>query len=83
MRVRFCVHSETEETQRTGAISHRDREALSSAMLAGAREIMGHDIRDGHLGLTMRIDAKDDGGTVVETLHFRDAVSISHGQASA
>jgi hypothetical protein len=53
-----------------------DIESLRTAVLFAARDLIAGDIRDGIVDLRSRIDAEDESGTIVYTLHFRHALNI-------
>jgi hypothetical protein len=59
---------------------HMPREAIAGAALSAARDCMAHDIRSGRLDLKYRIDVQNEGGEIVHTMHFADAVDISAAQ---
>ena len=52
-------------------------EAVVGAALLAARDCMAGDIRTGRLRLDQRIDVHDEGGELVHTLSFKDAVEIA------
>ena len=52
-------------------------EAVRRAVLEGARDVLGNEIKSGGvMDLRYRIDAEDESGTVVYSLPFRHAVNI-------
>jgi hypothetical protein len=51
-------------------------EALRTAVLFCARDLMAGDIRNGTIDLRYRIDAEDEQGTLVYSLPFKHALSI-------
>jgi hypothetical protein len=54
-----------------------DMAALRKAVLAGARDVLGEELkRSGLLDFRYRIDAEDEAGNVVYSLPFAHAVSI-------
>ncbi len=52
-------------------------EAVANAALTIARDCMGHDLRSGRLELKYRLDVENEGGEIVHTLQFSDAVTIA------
>lgn len=57
-------------------IDFADAETACAAALAGAREMMCDQLVKGRLCLYHRIEVEDEGGRVILTLPFGDAVSI-------
>ena len=53
-----------------------DIEAVQKKALESARDTLSHDMKDGVLDLKYRIDVEDAGGTVVYSLHLRDAFKM-------
>jgi hypothetical protein len=53
-----------------------DIEALRTAVLFTARDLMAGDIRNGMIDLRFRIDAENENGQVVFSLPFKHALSI-------
>ena len=53
-----------------------DVESLKKAVLFSVRDLIAGDVRDGVVDLRYRIDAEDEGGTIVYTLAFRHAFNI-------
>ena len=51
-------------------------EAIANATLYAARDCMVHDLRSGRLDLKYWIDVQDEGGKIVHTIQFADAVEI-------
>lgn len=51
-------------------------EAMRTAALVTARELIAHDIRDGVLDLRFRLEAESEGGELVYSLPFGSAISI-------
>lgn len=66
---------ETEILDQDGS-RHADLSAVNAALIAGARDLLGHDLLEGRaLDLRCRIDAETD-GAVVATLAFKNAIII-------
>jgi hypothetical protein len=57
-----------------------DAEAARAEALAGAREMMCDQVRNGRLSLHHRIEVEDDRGQAVLTLPFDEAVRIETGE---
>ncbi len=51
-------------------------EAVAGAALMQARDCMAGDVKGGKIDFHYRIDVHDEGGAVVHTLAFEDAVEI-------
>ncbi len=51
-------------------------EALRTAVMFSARDIIAGDIRNGVIDFRYRIDVEDAGGTIVYSLGFRHAFNI-------
>ena len=51
-------------------------EAVTGTALAQARDCMAGDVKDGRLDLGYQIDVHDEGGVVVHSLAFKDALQI-------
>ena len=54
-----------------------DVRAARDVAVAGARDILAAEIRDGRIDLSWRIEVADGGGEVVLSLPFSDAVSVT------
>ena len=50
-----------------------DDAAIAGCAMRNARDILSHDIREGRIDLRFRIDAEDEDGNVVHSLHFSEA----------
>ena len=53
-----------------------DLDALRAGVLKNVRDVMSGDIRLGVIDFRYRVEAEDEAGTVVHTLHFKDAAEI-------
>jgi Domain of unknown function (DUF6894) len=53
-----------------------DAEAVPGAALLQARDCMSADVKSGRLEMHYRIDVHDEGGQVVHSLSFDDALEI-------
>lgn len=53
-----------------------DTGALDRAMLAGARDLIAGDVKNGLIDFRFRIDAEDEDGALVRSLRFAEAVEI-------
>jgi hypothetical protein len=58
------------------------QEAMVTATLQEARDIIAHDARQGQIKLGYRLDVEDAGGKLVHRLQFDDAVEIVRGAAN-
>ena len=56
-----------------------DMDAVRDPVLTSARDTIAGDVHQGNLDFGYRIEAEDDSGRVVHTLHFKDAVRIVRG----
>ena len=54
-----------------------DLAAARGGAIAAAREIMGEDLKTGHLCLACFVDIADDGGQTLTRLDFADALTIT------
>lgn len=52
---------------------------VAQAALDAARDCIAGDVRKGRIDMRSRIDVEDQGGAVVHTLRFGDAVTIIQG----
>jgi hypothetical protein len=50
---------------------------LRRSVLAGARDLMSADVKQGKLDLRYRIDAENEAGQLVLSIPFKEAVSIT------
>ena len=66
------THVEDEEGRELVDIVDARRSAI-----AEAREVMSHEVREGRLCLSCRIDVRDEVGTLVLTLPFREALAVT------
>jgi hypothetical protein len=75
---RFFLHLRdgTDELLDPDGSEFADLEALQASVLANARSIIGDEARSGTIDLRQRIDAEDDGGNIVHSLSFANAVRI-------
>lgn len=55
----------------------RDLAAARDVALEGARDILAAEVKSGKIDLSWRIDVVDQGGAVVLTLPFSDAVLVA------
>jgi hypothetical protein len=55
---------------------HRDFEAAYLAAVAGARDVMCTQVRDGHLNLDETVELHDASGVHLATVRFADALKI-------
>ena len=53
-------------------------EKLVQAVAAAARELIAHGALSGEIDFGYRIEAESEGGVVVHTLSFRDAVKMTN-----
>lgn len=53
-----------------------DLAAARAKALEGIRDYLGHEAMAGTLDLRGQIDIADSAGTVLDTIHFKDAVTI-------
>ena len=51
-------------------------DAVAGAALLSARDCMAGDVQAGRLDLRYRIDVEDDGGAIVHSVGFADALEI-------
>ena len=58
-----------------------DVEAAARAALAGAREMICVQVKNGRLHLGHRIEVEDEAGAQVLVLHFGDAIEIERGES--
>lgn len=58
-------------------------QAVHAATLREAREIIGHDARDGRIKLSYHIAVEDADGRVIHHLEFEDAVTVVRGASNA
>jgi hypothetical protein len=65
-----------DETLDPEGLEFVDIDALRTAVLFTARDLMAGDIRNGIVDLRFRIDAEDENGTIVYTLSFQHALNI-------
>jgi hypothetical protein len=82
---RFYLHLRdgTDETLDPDGSEFADMEALRRAALAGARDVMGNEVKSGGImDLRYRIDAENEAGEVVYSLPFKHAVNIIPEQAA-
>ena len=56
---------------------------MHAATLREAREIIGHDARDGRIKLSYHIAVEDADGRVIHHLEFEDAVTVVRGASNA
>ncbi|WP_375393277.1 hypothetical protein [uncultured Sphingomonas sp.] len=82
MLVPLHLRSGTEDTFGDELVAYADEKALSAGMLTGARDLMCHDTIGGHLDPTLRIDAEDTAGAIVQTLRFEDRLTIARRQVN-
>jgi hypothetical protein len=54
-----------------------DLESAHAVALKSAREIIAEQVKEGEVSLADRIEIVDESGTVVGTVGFRDAVTIT------
>jgi len=76
---RYYLHlrDSTDETLDPEGLELLDLEAVKTAALAAARDLIANDIEsDGVFDLRYRIDAEDDAGQLLYRLPFKDAVRI-------
>jgi hypothetical protein len=79
---RFYLHLRdgTDETLDPDGLECADMEAVRRAVLSNARGIIGAEVKDGGvIDFRFRIDAEDEGGTVLYSLPFKNAVNIIDG----
>lgn len=57
-------------------------EAVAAATLEEARQIIGHDARDGQIKLDYHLDVEDADGRMIHRLDFEDAVIVIRGAAN-
>jgi hypothetical protein len=76
--IRYFMHLRdgVDETLDPEGLEFEDIEALRTAVLFAARDLIAGDIRNGIVDLRFRIDAEDADGTVVSSLPFRHALNI-------
>jgi hypothetical protein len=53
-----------------------DLYAAKAKALDGIREFLGHEAMSGKLDFRGRVDIADEGGRVLETVHFKEAFTI-------
>src|SRR3954447_9782653 len=76
--IRYFMHLRdgVDETLDPEGLEFEDIEALRTAVLFAARDLIAGDIRNGIVDLRFRIDAEDANGTIVYSLPFRHALNI-------
>jgi len=76
--IRYFMHLRdgVDEMLDPEGLEFEDIEALRTAVLFAARDLIAGDIRNGIVDLRFRIDAEDADGTVVYSLPFRHALNI-------
>lgn len=75
---RYFMHLRdgTEELLDPDGIDYASTDALRTAVMAAARDLMSGDVTRGVVDLRFRIDAEDEQGKLVYSLPFKHAVSI-------
>jgi hypothetical protein len=76
---RFYLHLRdgTDETLDEEGREFPDMETLRKAMLDGARDVMGSELKsEGVVDLRPRIDAENEAGEVVYSLPFKHAMNV-------
>ena len=53
-----------------------DLEAAKAKALDGIRDFLGHEAMSGKLDFRGQVDIADEGGRVLETIHFKEAFTI-------
>ena len=71
----FHVHDDVEASDQEG-LELPSAEAAKWEALRGARDIASAQVLEGRLNLSHRVDVIDEGGTVVATVTFRDAIAV-------
>ena len=75
-RFYFHLHNDVEAPDPDG-VELADLEAARHHALRDSRFTVSETIKEtGRLNLSHRIDIEDEDGTVLDTIHFRDAVTI-------
>jgi hypothetical protein len=76
--IRYFMHLRdgVDEMLDPEGVEFEDIEALRTAVLFAARDLIAGDIRNGIVDLRFRIDAEDAHGTIVYSLPFRHALNI-------
>jgi hypothetical protein len=62
---------------------HRDFETAYAAAVAGARDVMCAEVREGHLSLDQSLELHDGLGDHLATVRFADALRISFPAATS
>jgi hypothetical protein len=81
---RYYLHlrDRTEETLDSEGLELPDMEAVATAVLTAARDLLSSDLKQlGIVNLRYRIEAENRFGDVVHTLPFKDAIKIFAEQA--
>jgi hypothetical protein len=74
------LRDSTDEILDPDGIEYDSIEALRDAVIVAARDMLSADLRRGVIDLRFRIDAEDDGGSIVYSLPFEQAFSIIPGE---
>ena len=75
---RYFIHlrDSTDELLDAEGVELVDLEAVRQKVMTAARDILAGDLRNGVVDLRYRIDAENEGGSIVYTLPFKHAFSI-------
>ena len=72
----FHLRDHTESVLDPEGVELPDLAAVSQKALTHARELISHDAKAGLIDMRFRIDAEDEGGNIVHSVPFEQALTI-------
>jgi hypothetical protein len=81
---RYFIHLRDghDELLDAGGTEHFNLDALHKAVMAAARDVLAGEAHAGSINLAQRIDVETEGGEIVHTLEFEDAVTVNRGPSA-
>ena len=77
MRYFFHLRGSSDNLFDLEGLELHDLETVRKCTLHTVRDMLSHDIKNGHLDLRYRVDVEDEGGTLVHSLSFNEAFEVT------